>query len=120
MVTIAILTGVLALLLIHGWFCDWFYNWQECARYEITRDLRNITYLYNLNKCSMASNTTVAIKFNKITSYKVRGKKCILKGEFSKKMPLRKTSIVNKITVPVDFTDSDYILNAFNMFKKVR
>lgn len=98
--------------IVHGTFCDYFYNWYENVRYEINNN--KISYYYNLNECALSSNREVRIQIVSLTKFKLKGKKkVVLFGKFTKKAPLRNTKELNKITLQIDLTERDDIIKAF-------
>lgn len=92
--------------IVHGTFCDYFYNWYENVRYEVESDGK-VTYFYYLNDCAMSANKEVRIKLNKITKYKLKGKKkIVLYGEFNKRAPMKKPQELNKVVLQLDLGDN--------------
>lgn len=101
---------IIIISIIHGIFCDCYYNWHEDVRYEISSEGK-ITYVYNLNECALTSKREVRIKINEVQKRKLKGKtKVTLYGNFSKRAPMQKPKTINKVVLHIDLHERDEIL----------
>lgn len=99
------LTAVIVLLigLLASSFCDNFFNWYVNCQYDLSNK-NQLIYSYNLNGVSVSNSKTVIV-VKHVDSFKVKGKTILIKGEIEKKVPLRPTKTVSKITIQFDFDE---------------
>lgn len=84
-------------------FCDTYFNWYINCAYDLSK--RNkLIYSFHLNGVSVSQNKTV-VTISDVITFKVKGNNIHIKGHIEKKIPLRPTKVLNKITIPFDFDD---------------
>jgi hypothetical protein len=119
-VDLIVSASLLALGIIWDCICRFYYNFYENCKLSI--DGNKITYTYDLNKSIiMSNNVTTKVTIKNIRKFKFKGKSNIVfYGDIIKRTPLRKERSLNKIELPIDFTERDEIVNKLVKLSEVR
>lgn len=105
-------SGVFGLSVFWAIFSDKYFSMYENCRIEFKKD--KIVYRYELNRSVMPSHdVTTTVTISKLSKMSVRGKKVILKGEMTRKSPLKKEVSITKVELPIDFQDRKEIIEKF-------
>lgn len=92
--------------IIFSIFCEKFFNWYIGVEYLLNK--KRIEYSYRLNGYS-SSDKRVVVSIGNCNRYKVsgNGKKITVYGNVTKKAPLRKPQILEKITLEFNLKEDE-------------
>lgn len=110
---------IMCCLLIYSRFTDFYYDWEHNVVWGVTHS-NKVHYMYDLVGNIGSKDKTVKISLDTVTDFKFhkRRKSVVLKGSFTKSIPMRGNKKLSKVCLKYDISTEKDIKQLLKTIKE--